>query len=63
LELEPRSVVGVATGEDVTDEEFLDEVGRLFEEFETLTKQSRNLEASIVKNVSAILAGVETERV
>lgn len=53
--LNPGRYVGVAPGEDVSDEDFKEQLEALNEELEVLRYQSRELEATIAKNVAAIL--------
>jgi len=53
--LNPGRYVGVAPGEDVSDEDFKAQLVTLNEELETLNIQARNLEATIAQNVSEIL--------
>jgi len=53
--LNPGRYVGVAPGEEVSDEDFKDQLERLNEELETLNSQARDLEATIAKNAAEIL--------
>ncbi|WP_308389250.1 class I SAM-dependent DNA methyltransferase [Acidithiobacillus sp. AMEEHan] len=54
--LNPGRYVGVAPGEEVSDEDFQAQLEALNEELETLNAQARELEATIAKNVADILA-------
>ncbi len=54
--LNPGRYVGVAPGEDVSDEDFKAQFESQNEELETLNAQARELEATIAKNVADILA-------
>ncbi len=54
--LNPGRYVGVAPGEDVSDEDFKAQFETQNEELETLNAQARELEATIAKNVADILA-------
>jgi type I restriction enzyme M protein len=53
--LNPGRYVGVASGEDVSDEEFTAQIEMLNEELETLNAQARELERTIATNVAEIL--------
>ena len=53
--LNPGRYVGVAPGEDVSDEDFKAQLETLNEELETLNAQARDLEATIAANVTEIL--------
>ena len=53
--LNPGRYVGVAPGEDVSDEDFKEQLETLNEELETLNAQARGLEATIGGNVAEIL--------
>lgn len=53
--LNPGRYVGVAPGEDVSDEDFKTLFETLNEELETLNAQARTLEQTIAMNVAAIL--------
>jgi type I restriction enzyme M protein len=53
--LNPGRYVGVAPGEDVSDEDFKEQLETLNEELESLNAQARELEACIAKNVAEIL--------
>ena len=53
--LNPGRYVGVAPGEAVSDEDFKSQLETLNEELETLNAQTRDLEATIARNVSEIL--------
>jgi type I restriction enzyme M protein len=55
--LNPGRYVGVAPGEDVSDEDFKEQLETLNEELTALNAQSRELEATIAQNVTAILEG------
>jgi type I restriction enzyme M protein len=54
--LNPGRYVGVAPGEDVSDEDFKEQLETLNEELETLNVQARELEVTIARNVAEILA-------
>ncbi len=54
--LNPGRYVGVAPGEEVSDEDFKTQLQSLNEELETLNAQARTLEQTISKNVMEILA-------
>jgi type I restriction enzyme M protein len=54
--LNPGRYVGVAPGEEVSDEDFKEKLETLNDELETLTGQAHNLEATIAKNVAELLA-------
>ena len=53
--LNPGRYVGVAPGEEVTDEDFKAQLEALNEELETLNAQARELEQTIAANVAGIL--------
>jgi len=53
--LNPGRYVGVAPGEDVSDEDFKEQLEVLNEELETLNAQARELEETIAGNVAEIL--------
>jgi type I restriction enzyme M protein len=53
--LNPGRYVGVAPGEEVSDEDFKDQLEALNEELDTLNAQSRELERTIARNVAKIL--------
>ncbi len=53
--LNPGRYVGVAPGEEVSDEDFKEQLETLNEELETLNAQARQLEKTIAKNVAEIL--------
>jgi very-short-patch-repair endonuclease len=53
--LNPGRYVGVAPGEDVSDENFKEQLETLNEELEKLNVQARNLEQTIARNVAEIL--------
>jgi type I restriction enzyme M protein len=53
--LNPGGYVGVAAGEAVSDEDFIEQLQTLSEEFETLNGQARDLEQTIASNVAEIL--------
>ena len=53
--LNPGRYVGVAPGEDVSDEDFKEQLETLNEELEALTAQARDLEQTIARNVAEIL--------
>lgn len=53
--LNPGRYVGVAPGEEVSDEDFKAQFGALNEEFEKLTAEARKLEKIIAKNAAEIL--------
>ena len=55
--LNPGRYVGVAPGEDVSDEDFKAQLETLNEELETLNAQARELEQTIAANVAGILEG------
>ena len=55
--LNPGRYVGVAPGEEVSDEDFLATFAALTEELATLTNQARNLEATIAANAAGIMGG------
>ena len=54
--LNPGRHIGVAPGEELSDEDFLERLELLGEEFRSLTERSHELEAAIAANVSEILA-------
>ncbi len=53
--LNPGRYVGVAPGEEVSDEDFKDQLEALNEELESLNAQARELEQTIAANVAGIL--------
>lgn len=53
--LNPGRYVGVAAGEEISDEDFKEQLEALNEELETLNAQARELEATIARNVAEIL--------
>lgn len=53
--LNPGRYIGVAPGEEVSDEDFKVKLGTLNEELEALNTQARQLEATIAQNVAEIL--------
>src|SRR5712664_822095 len=53
--LNPGRHVGVAPGEEVSDEDFKEQLETLNEELETLNAQARDLEQTIARNVAEIL--------
>ena len=53
--LNPGRYVGVAPGEEVTDENFKERLTALNEELESLNIQARDLEATIAQNISDLL--------
>jgi len=53
--LNPGRYVGVAPGEDVSDEDFKEQLEALNEELESLNTQARELEQTIAANVAGIL--------
>lgn len=53
--LNPGRYVGVAPGEEVSDEDFKTQLAALNEELETLNAQARTLEQTIASNVAGIL--------
>jgi type I restriction enzyme M protein len=53
--LNPGRYVGVAPGEDVSDEDFKEQLETLNEELESLNAQARELEQTIASNVAGIL--------
>ena len=53
--LNPGRYVGVASGEEVSDEDFKEQLEALNEELETLNAQARELEQTIAANVAAFL--------
>jgi type I restriction enzyme M protein len=54
--LNPGRYVGVAPGEEVSDEDFRTQFEELNEEFEKLTVEARKLEKTIGKNAAEILS-------
>ncbi len=54
--LNPGRYVGVAPGEDVSDEDFKEQLETLNEELESLNAQARELEQTIAANVAGILS-------
>jgi len=54
--LNPGRYVGVAPGEEVSDEDFKEQLETLNEELEALNAQARNLEQTIARNVAEILS-------
>jgi type I restriction enzyme M protein len=54
--LNPGRYVGVAPGDDVSDEDFKEQLETLNEELETLNNQARDLEQTIASNVAELLA-------
>ncbi|MBI5847043.1 MAG: SAM-dependent DNA methyltransferase [Nitrospirae bacterium] len=55
--LNPGRYVGVAPGEEVSDEDFKEKLETLNEELEVLNAQARELEETIARNVAEILEG------
>jgi hypothetical protein len=55
--LNPGRYVGVAPGEEVSDEDFKEQFETLNEELTALNSQARKLEATIAQNVAEILEG------
>lgn len=53
--LNPGRYVGVAPGEEISDEDFREQFGALNEEFERLTAEARKLEKLIAKNAEEVL--------
>jgi type I restriction enzyme M protein len=53
--LNPGRYVGVAAGEDVSDEDFKEQLVALNEELDVLNSQARELEQSIAENVAELL--------
>ena len=53
--LNPGRYVGVAPGEDVSDEDFKAQLEAMNEELEGLNAQARELEGTIARNVAALL--------
>jgi type I restriction enzyme M protein len=53
--LNPGRYVGVAAGEDLSDEDFKEQLEKLQEELDGLNAQARELEATIALNVAGIL--------
>ena len=54
----PGRYVGVAAGEDLSDEDFKEQLEKLQEELEGLNAQARELEATIAATVAATVAGM-----
>jgi type I restriction enzyme M protein len=50
--------VGVAAGEDLSDEDFKEQLEKLREELEGLNAQARELEATIAATIAATVAGM-----
>lgn len=55
--LNPGRYVGVAPGDDVTDEDFKEQLEALNEELSALNSQARELEETIAQNVAEVLEG------
>jgi type I restriction enzyme M protein len=55
--LNPGRYVGVAPGDDVTDEDFKEQLEALHEELSALNSQARELEETIAQNVAEVLEG------
>jgi type I restriction-modification system DNA methylase subunit len=55
--LNPGRYVGVAPGDDVTDEDFKELLEALNEELSALNSQARELEETIAQNVAEVLEG------
>lgn len=53
--LNPGRYIGVAPGEDVSDEDFKEQLEKLNEELETLNTQACNLEQTVAQNIAEIL--------
>ncbi len=53
--LNPGRYVGVAKGEDLSDEDFKEQLEALNEELEVLNTEARELEAKIAENVTELL--------
>ena len=53
--LNPGRYVGIAAGEEVSDEDFKEKLEALNEELEVLNTQARELESTIARNVAEIL--------
>jgi type I restriction enzyme M protein len=53
--LNPSRFVGIAAGEETSDEDFKEQLETLNEELETLNTQARGLEQTIARNVAEIL--------
>ena len=53
--LNPGRYVGVAKGEDLSDEDFKEQLEALNEELEVLNNEARELEARIAENVTELL--------
>ena len=53
--LSPGRYVGVAPGEEVSDEDFKEQLEALNEELEALNAKARNLEETVARNVAAVL--------
>jgi type I restriction enzyme M protein len=60
--LNPGRFVGVAPGEDVSDEDFKAQLETLNEELEVFKVQARKLEQTIAENVGQLLEGVTNEK-
>ena len=54
----PGRYVGVAAGEDLSDEDFKEQLEKLQEELEGLNAQARELEATIAATIAATVAGM-----
>ena len=54
--LNPGRYVGVSPGEEVSDEDFKEQLEALNEELETLNAQARDLEQTIARNVTEMLS-------
>ena len=55
----PGRYVGVAAGEDLSDEDFKEQLEKLQEELEGLNAQARELEATIAATIAANVAGMQ----
>lgn len=53
--LNPGRYVGVAKGDDLSDEDFKEKLASLNEELESLNAEARDLEARIAENVAELL--------
>lgn len=53
--LNPGRYVGVAPGEEVSDEDFKERLQTLAEHFAVLNAEARDLEAKVVRDVAALL--------
>jgi len=53
--LNPGRYVGVAPGEDISDEDFKEQLETLNEELDSLNVQARELEQAIARNVAELL--------